>query len=422
MSTEVAITGMGVVSCLGPSLGEHWKALLSGRSGISELAGLPADGWPCRYAGQAGDADAGRWVSNRKALRTLPRTSVHAFAAVGMALQDAGLADALPENTAIVMGTGMIDYELADLEPAARVSVGPDGELDLAAYGRRGIPQVYPLFPVKMLNNATMCQIAMQYQIKGPNATFSPFGEAGAQAIGEGFRLVESGAADVAVVGGYSLTAGPQAMARFSLMQLLTAATRPPRSCCRPFDRGRDGMVLGEGAGALVLEPLPRVRARGGRVHARLAGYGCATRPGQHGYPTAEAVEASLRVALDEAGLAPADLGYIHADAPGLGTDICEAAGIAAALGPATGTVPVSSSKGASGHLLAGAAPVELAVTVLAMAGATAPPTTNLSEPFPGCPLRVSGEATRAPMRSAACLSAGFGGQSVALVVTEPGG
>jgi 3-oxoacyl-[acyl-carrier-protein] synthase II len=261
----------------------------------------------------------------------------------------------------------------------------------------------------------------MQYQIKGPNTTFSPFGEAGAQAVGEGFRMIARGDADVAVVGGYSLRVSAQSIARFSLMGLLSADQASGPAGSRPWDRRRDGMVLGEGAAALILEPLSRARGRGARVRARLAGYGAATVPtGQH-YPAREAIAASLGAALAEADLDAADLGYVHADAPGLETDVIEAEAIATALGGRSATVPVSSSKGATGHLLAGAAPLELAVTVLAVEQNLVPPTTNLAEPYPGCPLDVRPSARPAEIRAGACLAAGFGGQSLSLVVTEAG-
>jgi 3-oxoacyl-[acyl-carrier-protein] synthase II len=421
MTEEVVITGMGALSCLGVGLDANWEALLAGCGGVTEIATFPTDGWPCRFAGVVGDLDPRQWVRDPKALRAMDRHTHFAFAAVDMALRDAGLDTQIPEQTAIVMGTGMIDYDLADFEPAARASVGPGRKLDLWKFGHEGLPLIYPLFPIEMLNNAAMCQIAMQYQIKGPNATFSTFGEAGAQAIGEGFRMVSRGDAEMALVGGYSLRVNPQSLARFSLMDLLSTADVSPASSCRPWDRHRDGMVLGEGAAVLVLEQLSRARRRGIYPRARLAGYGSSTSRSGPPYPDSQAIAASLGQALHEARLRPRDLGYVHADAPGLPTDAVEADGIAAVLGDAASTVPVSSSKGATGHLLAGAAPLELVLTVLALEQGLVPPTVNLDEPYSGCPLRLVQDMCTADIHAAACVAAGFGGQSVSLVVTEPG-
>jgi 3-oxoacyl-[acyl-carrier-protein] synthase II len=421
MAEEVVVTGMGALSCLGTSLDASWQALLAGRGGVTEIGTFSTDGWPCRSAGMIGDLDPRQWIKDRKALRAMDRHTHFAFAAVDMALRDAGLETEVPEQTAIVMGTGMIDYDLADFEPAARVSVGTGAQLDLREFGREGLSLIYPLFPAEMLNNATMCQIAMQYQIKGPNATISTFGEAGGQAIGEGFRMVSRGEVEVALVGGYSLRVNPQSLARFSLMGLLSSADVPPAVSCRPWDRHRDGMVLGEGAAVLVLERLSRAQGRGARPRARVAGYGSGTSRSGPPYPASQAIAASLGEALDEAGLRPDDLGYVHADAPGLHTDSAEADGIATVLGDAVATVPVSSSKGATGHLLAGAAPLELALTVLALERGLVPPTVNLAEPYPGCPLHLVRDTREARIRAAACLAAGFGGQSVSLVVTETG-
>jgi 3-oxoacyl-[acyl-carrier-protein] synthase II len=422
MGEDVVVTGMGAVSCLGIGLDHHWQTLLAGRGGVVEIGTFPTDGWPCRSAGTVNGLDPRLWIRDRKALRAMDRHTYFAFAAVGMALSDARLEPPLTEDTAILMGTGMIDYDLADLEPAASVSAGPDGQLDLRALGQEGIQLIYPLLPAELLNNATMCQIAMQYQVKGPNATFSSFGESGAQAIGEGFRMVARGEAEVALVGGYSLRVNPQSLARFSLMGLLSTADVPPATCCRPWDRDRDGMVLGEGAAALVLEPLSRARQRGARPRARLAGYGSCTSRSERPYPSEDAIASSLSEALSQAGLHPHDLGYIHADAPGLQTDATEADGIAAVLGEASTTIPVSSSKGATGHLLAGAAPLELAVAVLALEQNLVPPTVNLAEPYLGCPISVARDKARpADIHAAACMAAGFGGQSVSLVIADPG-
>lgn len=417
---RVVVTGMGAVSALGLDLPTQWEALLAGRSGIGPIDSFPAERFPCHSAGIVRGLDPRRLVADRKALRAMDKHSHMAFAAAGQALHDARLdiRSLEPPSTAILLGTGMIDYSIADLERAARRSLGPSGGFDVVAFGRDGIQEIYPLFPVELLNNATLCQIAMQYGIRGPNATFSPFGESGAQAIGEAFRLLRRGGAEVALAGGYSLQVNPSALARFSMMGILDTSSDENLAPCRPWDRTRAGLVLGEGAGMLVLETLEHALDRQAPIHAEILGYGSTSGPSRGQYPTSEVIAVGLRRALADASVGASALDYVHADAPGLPDgDAAEANALAEVLGVSTDHVLVNSTKGATGHLLAGAAPFAMVTTILALEAQVVPPTTHLTQPDPACRLSlVTGCAHTAVLRTAACLAAGFWGQSASLI------
>lgn len=421
IANRVVVTGLGAVSALGHDIESQWAALLAGRSGITAIDTFPASEFPCQVGGLVRDLDPRRWVSDRKALRAMDKHSHMAFAATGQALRDArlDLAALDREPVAIMLGTGMIDYNISDLERAAQRSLDSAGHVDMVIFGQSGIQEIYPLFPVELLNNATLCQIAMQYHIRGPNATFSPFGESGAQAIGEAYRLLRRGLVEVAVAGGYSLQINPSALARFTLPGLLREESGERSNPGHPGDRAGYGMVLGEGAGTVVLETLDHALARETPIHAELVGYGWATGPAEEHYPAQATIARSLRRALESAGMDASELDYIHADAPGLRAgDAAEAAACAGVLGSAAGRVLLNSTKGATGHLLAGAAPYELVTTILALETNMVPPTASYSNPDPGGLLDfVQGVPREKVIRTAACLAAGFWGQSVSLII-----
>lgn len=412
---RVVITGIGAISALGHDKESQWAALLAGRSGITAIDTFPVSAFPCRVGGLVRDLDPRRWVSDRKALRAMDKHSHMAFAATGQALRDARLDSAAfdREPVAIMLGTGMIDYNISDLERAARCSLNAARQVDMVAFGQSGIQEIYPLFPVELLNNATLCQIAMQYHIRGPNATFSPFGESGAQAIGEAYRLLRRGLVEVAVAGGYSLQINPSALARFALSSLLREESGERSSGTN------QGIILGEGSGIVVLETLDHALARQVPIHAELVGYGWATGPSEEHYPVQQTIALSLRRALESARMDASDLDYIHTDAPGLRAgDAAEVAACAEILGSAADRVLLSSTKGATGHLLAGAAPYELVTTILALETNTVPPAISYSRNDATGPLDfVQGVPREKVIHAAACLAAGFWGQSVSLLL-----
>lgn len=429
MGERVVVTGVGAVSTLGNDARTQWNALLRGASGVAPLRGLaenlelPADGDRPLAAAQVRGIDPGDWITDRKAARAMRLHTHLAFAATGQAMTSAkihpGNVDA--DATGITLGVTMIDYDIADLELAARRSLHDPTGFDIERFCRTGWRSISPMVSIVMLNNATLCQIAMQYGLHGPNASFSPFGEAGGQAIGAALRMLQDGDAEVMLAGGISPRLNLSALQRMLYLGIVARTTDPAAGSCKPFDRERTGTVPGEGAAVLVLETLPHARARGAHVLAEVLGHGAAVGvpPGPEPHPPRTAIEQSLAAALDDAALTPDRLGCVYADAPGLPSgDAVEAAAISAVLGRHASDVPVTSAKGATGHLLAAALPLHSVFAVHSLAERRMPAIANLRYPEPDSGLDLVCDRPRrmGAGTAVACLAGGFRGQSECVV------
>ncbi|AFU03189.1 beta-ketoacyl-[acyl-carrier-protein] synthase family protein [Nocardia brasiliensis] len=429
MGERVVVTGLGAVSALGNDPRTQWQALLRGESGVAPLREL-AEHLTLRAgvdrplaAGRVHGIDPRDWITDRKAARAMRLHTHMAFAAAGQALTSAKLhrGNMDGDATGITLGVTMIDYDVADLELAARRSRHEPGGFDIDRFCRTGWRAISPMVSIVMLNNATLCQIAMQYGIHGPNASFSPFGEAGGQAIGAAVRMLAEGDAAVMLAGGVSPRLNLAALQRLLYFGVVARTTDPAAASCRPFDRDRTGTVPGEGAAVLVLETLAHARARGAHILAEVLGHGAAlgVPDGTEPYPPRHAIERALAAALDDGALPPQRVGAVYADAPGLPAgDAAEAAAIDAVLG---GHVPVTATKGSTGHLLAAALPLQSVFAVLSLNERRIPPIVNLRSPAPNSavdlvrnkPRRLRGET------AVACLAAGFQGQSECVVFGE---
>ncbi|MFI6170567.1 beta-ketoacyl-[acyl-carrier-protein] synthase family protein [Nocardia sp. NPDC051052] len=432
MRERVVVTGVGAVSALGNDPRTQWNALLRGESGVAPLhrlaenLELPDGADRPLAAGRVHGIDPRDWITDRKAARAMRLHTHMAFAATGQAMTSAkihrGNVDA--DATGITLGVTMIDYDIADLELAARRSLRDSDGFDIDRFCRTGWRAISPMVSIVMLNNATLCQIAMQYGLHGPNASFSPFGEAGGQAIGAALRMLQEGDAEVMLAGGVSPRLNLSALQRFLYLGIVAATTDPAAGSCRPFDRDRTGTVPGEGAAVLVLETLTHARARGAHILAEVLGHGAAVGipPGPQPHPPRQAIEQSLAAALDDAALTPDQLGGVYADAPGLPTgDAVEAAAVSAVLGSRAADVPVTSAKGATGHLLAAALPLHSVFAVHSLVEHYVPPIANLRHPEPdsGLDLVYAGPRRIDTGHAIACLAAGFQGQSECVVFGE---
>ncbi|CAM4084244.1 beta-ketoacyl synthase N-terminal-like domain-containing protein [Nocardia ninae] len=429
MGERVVVTGVGAVSALGNEPRTQWNALLRGASGVGALHGLAEDinlaesaARPLA-AGRVHGIDPRDWISDRKAARAMRLHTHMAFAATGQAMTSAkihrGNVDA--DATGITLGIAMIDYDIADLELAARRSLHDPIGFDIERFCRTGWRAISPMVSIVMLNNATLCQIAMQYGLHGPNASFSPFGEAGGQAIGAALRMLQEGDAQVMLAGGVSPRLNLSALQRFLYLGVVAETADPAAGSCKPFDRDRTGTVPGEGAAVLVLETLTHARDRGAHILAEVLGHGAAVGvpPGGEPHPPRQAIEQSLATALDDAELTPDRLAAVYADAPGLPSgDAVEAAAISAVLGRHAADIPVTSTKGATGHLLAAALPLHSVFAVHSLVERYLPAITNLRHPEPDSGLDlVCGRPRRISTGDAiACLGAGFRGQSECVV------
>jgi 3-oxoacyl-[acyl-carrier-protein] synthase II len=401
-----AVTGLGVVTPVGRAVDEFFDAVCTGQSGlVRPPEGHPAEG-AVEAAGIAPAIDP-RDVLPPTETKLVDRFLVMALAAADDALADAGLVvgrDADPLRTAVVVATGaggLITFERQALLRSAR------GRAAVSAY-------LYPGY----LPNMASARIAIKHGIHGYSSTISTACAAGAHAIAEALRLIRAGDADVVVCGGAESPLGPTGIAGFAQARALASGWADPRDASRPFDRARNGFVLGEGAGVLVVERASHAAARGAPVYADLIGWGATTdahhptMPRPDGGYAAEAV----RMCLANAGVVPGDVGYVNAHGTGtkLG-DIAEASALRTVFG-ADGPA-VSSTKGVTGHLLGAAGAVEAVATVLAVSRSLAPPTANLDDPDPQCELDHVRKAARSGRYEVALSNSfAFGGHNVSLL------
>jgi 3-oxoacyl-[acyl-carrier-protein] synthase II len=405
---RVAITGAGVVSPLGLTLAEFHDALAAGRAGIARLGADVAQGSGVQVGALVRWDPAGHFKPGEAA--NLDRATQFALAAAAQAIEASGLAAADPERDRIGVswGTGMGG---AHSQEASYKQVYGAGEW-----------RVRPLTVVMSMSNAAGSNVAVRHGLRGPFANYSTACSSSAMALGEAMRAIQAGRADAMVAGGSEALLTPGVLAAWQALRTLAPAdAADPAASCKPFDRRRAGLVLGEGAAAFVLEEESRARARGARIHAVLAGYGNSCDAVHMSRPDRDGQVRAMRHALAEARLRADEIGYInaHGTATSVG-DVVEAEAINAVFGQAAREVRVSSTKSLHGHLLGGSGALEFAAALLALEGVL-PPTGFLEQPDPACALRhVAREAERiAPPRAVMSNSFAFGGSNVVLVATR---
>jgi 3-oxoacyl-[acyl-carrier-protein] synthase II len=406
---RVAITGVGLVTPLGVGVTETWGALCAGRSGVARIATFDASAYRCQIAAEVLGFDADALLTKRKA-REMDRFAHFAWLAAGEAWRDAGMPERLEgeasERAGVILGSGM--GGLASIERT------------LETLRTRGPGKVTPYFVPQVVANMAPGQIAMRFGLRGVNFCTTSACASGAHALGEAMRRVQRGEADVMLAGGAEATVTPLGLAGFDAMMAMSTRNDDPTRAVRPWDAARDGFVMGEGAGVLVLEAMDLALARGARVYAELAGYGATddahhlTHPAEGGEGAARA----MRMALADAGVSPDAVDHLNAHATGtpLG-DRAEAEAVAAVFGAHAARLLVSATKSSTGHLLGAAGGIEAVFTALAVAEQTAPPTLNVDALDPAVTFDlVRGEARRAPIGVALSNAFGFGGTNVALL------
>lgn len=410
MKKRVAITGIGVISPVGIGKDSFWEALKAGRSGIGPVTRFATDGFPTRIAGEVKGFDPAAYM-DKKDIKRMDRFAQYAVAASKMAVADAGLdlEKEERERIGVVLGTGIGGTETFEEQHQILLERGP---------GR-----ISPFFIPMMIANMGAAQIAIQLGLGGPNYTVVNACAASANALGAALRTIQWGEAEIVISGGAEASVTPMALGGFCAMKALSTRNEEPERASRPFDRLRDGFVLGEGAGVLVLEELEHARKRGARIYAELAGYGC-TADAYHitaPAPDAEGAARAMRLALADAGLASEDVAYINAH--GTSTDLndrLETEAIKKVFGPRAYALAISSTKSMTGHLLGAAGAVELIATVLAVEEGVVPPTINYEHPDPACDLDyVPNAARRLDIEAALSNSLGFGGHNVTLAVKK---
>jgi len=408
MKRRVVVTGIGVITPVGLGKEAMWDALARGVSGIGPITRFDASDYPTRFAGEVRDFDPAAYM-DRKDARRLDRFIQYAWAATQMALTDANLDPTKVdgERMGVLIGSGIGGIETLEQQMRVLAERGPD--------------RVSPFLVPMMIPDMASGYVSIQIGAKAHNACTVTACASGSNAIGDAARIIQRGEADIMITGGTEASVTPVALAGFSAARALSTRNDAPQKASRPFDKERDGFVLAEGAGILVLESLEHAQARGARIYGEVAGYACTgdayhiTQPA----PEGEGAYRAIRRALEDAGVSPDEIDYINAH--GTSTeynDYFETLAIKRALGEAAYRVPISSTKSMTGHLLGAAGAVEAIVCLLAMERGLIPPTINYEVPDPGCDLDyVPNEARPAKIDVAVSNSFGFGGHNAVLVL-----
>ncbi len=408
MERKVVITGLGMVTCLGSGVPVNWDALIAGRSGVGPITLFDAARFLTRIAGEVTAPFDPDGLVSGKELRRMDRYQQLGMVAAGEAMRDANLTGPLgdPYRCGVVIGSGM--GGLATIESGRDI------------FREKGPKCGHPLLIIKAVINLAPGLMAIKYNFKGPNFGLVNACTSGASALGEAYRIIREGRADVMISGGAEAVVSELSVMCFNALRALSTRNDEPEKASRPFDRDRDGFVISEGAGVLVLESEEHAVQRGAEIYAEIVGYG-ATDDAYHVVmpdPDGEGAYRSMKDALDDAGVPPSEIDYINAH--GTSTDLndrMETAAIKKLFGPHAYTVAISSTKSMTGHLIGAAGAVEAIYTVLAMRRGVIPPTINLDNPDPDCDLDYTPhKPVHREIHYALSNSFAFGGQNAGLV------
>jgi 3-oxoacyl-[acyl-carrier-protein] synthase II len=424
---RVVVTGMGMVTPVGRDLEESWTSLQEGRSGVGRISLFNAESFPTKIAAEVSDfnlsdyiEDAGRWVDHC-------RNTKFAIAAARMAVDNSGL-ESFPSldrrrfGVYLGSGEGQQDFpRFVDLVNRTAAGSGHGAKVNTAEFTALGRKLLHPIQEAEQEPGTPAGHLASLFGARGPNANCLTACAASSQAIGEAADLIRRGDADVMLSGGTHSMIHPFGVTGFNLLTALSTRNDEPQRASRPFDRERDGFILGEGAGMLILEELEHAKARGATIHGEVAGYGSTADAFRitDSHDEGRGAIASIREALHEARLNPEDIDYINAHGTSTSVnDSIETLAIKKAFGSTAYQVPISSTKSMMGHLIAAAGSVEAIVCLLAIRDGVLPPTINLDNPDPDCDLNyIPHTARRKAVDVTLSNSFGFGGQNIALIV-----
>jgi 3-oxoacyl-[acyl-carrier-protein] synthase II len=409
MKRRVVVTGLGAVTPVGNDVATTWRSLVEGRSGAAPITHFDAATFPVRFACEVKDFDP-LSVMERKEAKRADQYTQYAVAAAEEAMRDAGLADATgydPDRTGVILGSGI--GGLKSFEEQHDV------------YRERGPSKISPFFIPMFIADIAAGIVSMRFNAKGPNYATVSACATSAHAIGDAFRTIQYGDADVMITGGAEATVTPMAIGGFANMKALSERNDSPETASRPFDATRDGFVMGEGSAVVILEELEHAKARGAHIYAEVVGYG-ATGDAYHltaPAPDGEGAQRAMRRAMSDAGVSPEEVQYINAHGTSTpANDLNETRAIKAVFDEAAGQVNVSSTKSATGHMLGAAGSVECVACVLVVRDGIIPPTINYQTPDPDCDLNdTPNVAVRRDVTVALSNSFGFGGHNVTLAV-----
>ncbi|WP_082053731.1 beta-ketoacyl-ACP synthase II [Gordoniibacillus kamchatkensis] len=406
---RVVITGMGVVTALGQDLNTFWGNLMEGVSGVSHIESFDVSEYPTRIAAEIKEFNAEDFI-DRKEVRKMDRFVQFASVAAIKALRDAGLDvknDADPERVGVAIGSGIGGVATWEEQHKTLLERGPK--------------RVSPFFIPMMIANMASGQVSILTGAKGPNTTTVTACATGSHAIGDSMRMIQRGEADVMICGGAEATIRPTALGGFCAMRAMSTRNDEPTKASRPFDLGRDGFVMGEGAGVLVIESLEHAQKRGARIYGELIGYGMSGDAFHMTDPDPDGASRSMNKALKDAGIEPTAVDYINAHGtstpPG---DKSETEAIRRTFGDHAYKLAVSSTKSMTGHLLGAAGGVEAIISTLALVNDRIPPTINLDNPDPDCDLDYVPHKPRdAKLNVVLSNSFGFGGHNATIIMRK---
>ncbi len=407
---RVVVTGLGLITAVGNDVPRNWEALLAGASGGATITAFDPSALTVRFAAEVKDFDPTQYLDRKEVKRT-DRFTHFALAATAQAMESAGLADkppdVPPDRYGVITGSGIGGITTLEAQHRVYLEKGPD--------------RVSPFFVPMFIADMAPGLISMKYGAKGPNYTTVSACASSAHAVGNSFRLIRDGVADVVITGGAESSVTPLTMAGFASMKALSFRNESPETASRPFDANRDGFVLGEGCGMMVLEELEFAKSRGAPIVAELVGYG-QTADAHHmtaPAPEGEGAQRAMRLTLEDAGVKPTDVDYINAH--GTSTplnDLSETQAIKRVFGEHAYNMVISSSKSMTGHTLGAAGGVETVICALVVQQGKIPPTINFSEADPGCDLNYAhNQMIERPVRLALTNSFGFGGHNVCLAI-----
>jgi len=409
LSRRVVITGLGLVTPLGIGVDETWTALCKGQSGISEITRFDASGFDTKIAGEVKNFHPKDFLSKKEAKRT-QLFIAYAVAASRMALENSGLTiDKTNENRiGVLTGCGLGGLELLEKTTVALQKKGPQ--------------RVTPFYIPMIIGNMAPGMISIYLGAKGPNSSIATACASGTHAVGDAFKIIKRGAADAMIAGGVESVITPTCIAGFNAMKALSVRNDPPEKASRPFDRDRDGFVVGEGCGILIMETLEAALERGARIYAEICGYGMSG-DGFHmaaPAPEGEGAARCMAAALADSNM-PDKIDYINAH--GTSTqlnDVYETKAIKSVFKEKASSLAVSSTKSMTGHLLGGAGGIETVFTALTISEGIIPPTINLEHPDEECDLDyVPNKARKMDVKTAMTNSFGFGGTNAALILKK---
>ncbi|MCK8487611.1 beta-ketoacyl-ACP synthase II [Paenibacillus sp. MBLB2552] len=409
MKHRVVVTGMGLVTALGHDLDTLWNNLIQGKSGVSRVEAFDVSEYPTQIAASVKDFNPEDYV-DRKEARKMDRFVQFATAAAVNAMNDSGLniaEQADPERVGVMIGSGIGGLGTWEDQHNILLEKGPK--------------RVSPFFIPMMIANMASGHVSILFGAKGPNTTAVTACATGTHSIGDSYKLIQRGDADVMICGGAEATIRPTGMAGFCSMRAMSTRNDEPEKASRPFDLERDGFVMGEGAGVLILESLEHALKRGAKIYGEIIGYGLSGDAHHMTEPDPNGPERCMKMAIRDAGIAPEEVDYINAHGTSTPVgDRSETIAIKRALGDHAYKVAVSSTKSMTGHLLGAAGGVEGVICGLTLQHGVIPPTINLEHPDPECDLDyVPNEARRADVRVTMSNSFGFGGHNATIIMKK---